>query len=288
MIETGPHPANAAPARLLVVDDEYNIRAMLTQAFQAMGYETDSVGSGPKALHLLQQNHYDLMILDMSMPVMDGIEVMRRAREWSPDLSIIVLTGHASVTSAIEAIRANADDYLTKPSSVHQIAAAALRALEKRAKELRQQRLVRAALDVLQEPLETDAALIPSVPGTATTTIMPSSTNPTDKSGRYLEVGPLTLDRQKRSVTTHDQPPRTAELTEGEMSVLELLMAHPDEVLSCRELASTVWDYAADEWEAQSVIRPYICRLRQKLEPVSDEPRFIRTVRRRGYLLACS
>ncbi len=281
-------PANNPLARILIVDDELNLRSMLAQAFRALGYEIEDVGSGSKALRLLQQQPYDLMILDMNMPVMDGIEVMRRARELSPDLSIIVLTGHASVTSAIEAIRANADDYLTKPSSVHQIAEAASRALEKRSKELRQRRLVRAALDVLQEPQETGAPPSTSNSDTASAKSKSASANLSDTSGRYLQVGPFTLDRQKRSVITSDQPSRTAELTEGEMSVLELLMLHPDEVLSCRELASTVWDYAADEWEAQGVIRPYICRLRQKLEQVPDEPRFIRTVRRRGYLLECS
>jgi DNA-binding response OmpR family regulator len=102
-------------------------------------------------------------------------------------------------------------------------------------------------------------------------------------SDRFLHVYPLTLDRQKRLTTLVDESPaRMIELTKGEASVLTLLMMHPNQVLSCHELVVKALGYEVDEAEAESVIRPYIFRLRRKLEP-GQKPSLIRTVRRRGY-----
>lgn len=256
-------------ARLLVVDDERYVRAALTRSLNLMGYQADEAGSGFKALRMLQSTPYDLMVLDMRMPGMDGVEVMRRAREIRPDLLIVVLTGHASLESAIAAVKSHAADYLLKPASLHDVGAAVAAALQQRAKSLRRQHLLEVldqTVDALREG-ETPAQRPPSLE-------------------RFLVVGSVTLDSEKRLVVVSGTPSRTVELTENETCILAYLMERPDQAISTQKLASGALGYDLTEQEAQSIVRPHIFRLRQKIEADPQEPELIRTLRGRGYLFA--
>ena len=101
-----------------------------------------------------------------------------------------------------------------------------------------------------------------------------------------ISAPPLTLNRKQRLVTVENTtPPCTVELTKGETTVLAHLMTQPGQVLSCEALVRKGWGYEVDEFEAQSIIRPHIRRLRQKLETNPKDPRLICTVRRHGYCL---
>ena len=112
---------------------------------------------------------------------------------------------------------------------------------------------------------------------------MPTSNAP----GDMLSIGTLALDRQKRQVTLHTNPPRVVELTEGELSILVVLMERPNQVLSYNDLAKTALGYEGmDKWTVESVIRSTVFRLRHKIETGPDAPCFIRTVRGRGYFFS--
>lgn len=265
-------PASPIPeARVLVVDDEPHVRSALARSLTLLGYRADEAGSGQQALGMLERTLYDLMVLDIRMPSMDGMEVMRRARQARPDLLIIVLTGHATLESAIAAVKSHAIDYLLKPVGLKDVAAAVAKALQQRAEVLRRQHL----LDVMDQAL--DALRDVTTPGG------PSPMPPLE---RLLQAGPITLDREKRHAVISGPPAQTVELTENEAAILAYLMEHPDQVTSCQELAGSALSYAVTEQEARSIVRPHIFRLRQKLETEPDEPRLIRTVRGRGYLFA--
>jgi DNA-binding response OmpR family regulator len=262
-------------ARILIVDDEPHIRSALARAMHLMGYSVEVAGSGQEALALLGCMPYDVMVLDIFMPGIDGIEVMRHARPMCPELAIIVLTGRATLESAIAAVKSEAVDYLLKPVTIGKIAKAVMQALQRRDERMRRQRLMQAmteALDTLRQ------AETPSVPSSASE-IPPE---------RFLHVFPLTLDRQKRQVVTEDDPARSIELTAGETAVLAGLMMCPDHMFPCCELVRAAWGYEMDEPQAQSVIRPYICRLRRKLEVDPQKPRLIHTTRGRGYTFVSS
>jgi len=257
---------------ILVVDDERTIVTSIVRALELSGYRADGAASGKEALKALDHASYDLMLLDIKMPELDGIEVMHRAHRLHPELAVIILTGHATLDSAIAAIKSEAEDYLLKPASVHDIAMAIGRTLKKRSDQARPQRLLQSILATLQEPERTG---IPA--GLAPATIPP--VQPT------LRVGKLQLDQQKRLLVIDESPIRTAELTDGEATVLMLFMKEPGRALSCREITSAAWNYELEEWEAQALVRPYIFRLRQKIELNPSEPYLIRTVRGRGYEL---
>ena len=262
--------------RVLVADDEANIRSSLVRALELSGYRATGVASGKDALAVLDQAVYDVMLLDIKMPGMDGIEVMRRARQAQPDLTILVLTGHATLESAIVAVKTGAVDYLLKPVSVRDITEAIARALKKQSDQARPKRLLRTILDALQQAENSSV----SVERIESDVVVPPRT---DAKPSLLRVGALALDPEKRLVFIDE---RTVELTEGEITILTLLMKQPDQVLSCRDLTQAAWHYDLEEWEAQALVRPYIFRLRQKIEATPGDPKFIRTVRGRGYLLA--
>ena len=101
-------------ANILVVDDEKIARKSLADILRLEGYDVLAVEDGPKAIDSLTDQEFDLMLLDIRMPGMDGIEVMQKAIEVSPDTQIIMLTAHGSMESAIESLRYGAHDYLIK------------------------------------------------------------------------------------------------------------------------------------------------------------------------------
>ncbi len=101
--------------RILIVDDEPRLCDSLKTLLSDQGYEIDTSHSGKNALEYLAKNDFDLVILDMFMPDVDGHHVMDHINRQSPDTLIIVMTGHASVESAVTALKGGAYDYLTKP-----------------------------------------------------------------------------------------------------------------------------------------------------------------------------
>jgi heterodisulfide reductase subunit A len=101
--------------RILVVDDELIVRDSLKEWLNEEGFAVDMAGSGSEALEQLTQRSYQLMLLDIKMPGMDGVEVLQKAREDSPDINVIMMTAYATVETAVEAMKIGALDYLVKP-----------------------------------------------------------------------------------------------------------------------------------------------------------------------------
>jgi DNA-binding response OmpR family regulator len=249
--EPRSHPV--LPARILVVDDESMPRTTITRALTLMGYKAEQAASGAEALAKMSDRFYDLMLLDLRMPGMDGVEVMRQATKVCPDTLVIVLTAHATLQSAIAAVRFGAVDFLLKPYSLHDTEAAIARALERR-------RLHDGQMLAAPNPAE-----------------------------RFVQCGPVTLDREKRLavvVLPDPQPSRQVELTRNETALLVRLMQSPDTVFSCRELARDPLGYEVSEHEAEEIIRPHISRLRNKIEHDAARPTLIRTIHGKGYLFS--
>jgi len=254
--------------RVLVVDDEPRIRSVLLHALQLFGYEADAVARGEDALDRLALASYDVMILDLQMPGMDGITVMRKARELRPDLLTIILTGHASFDNASAAANLEAVAYLRKPASVQQILTAVGQAWQTH-QSLAQRQALLDALARMTEPLRAQT---------------PSS-RPTREDG-WLHVGSLAFDPWRREVQIADRSePSVIHLTEGESDVLAKLMAKPGQAISCQELARSLIAPDMERWNAESVVRPIVFRLRKKFATLSGQPHLIRAVRGSGYML---
>ncbi len=146
---------NHAPGRLLVVDDEVSLMVALRNTLQDEGYQVTGVSSGAEALAALRQTEFDLVLADLMMPAMDGIALIREALAAHPQLVAIIMTGHGSVATAVEAMKVGAIDYVLKPFKLNLL----LPALE-RALTVRRLRAANAALEacVRERTAELEAA----------------------------------------------------------------------------------------------------------------------------------
>ncbi|MFH1070646.1 MAG: response regulator [Candidatus Glassbacteria bacterium] len=100
---------------ILIVDDEKNIRLTVAAALESMECETSSAVNGEEALAILGEKAFGLILLDLKLPGMDGIEVLRKVRELRPETKVIILTAHGTVQSAVEAMKLGAADFIQKP-----------------------------------------------------------------------------------------------------------------------------------------------------------------------------
>src|SRR6185312_3814944 len=101
--------------RILFADDEAHLRDLMQMELPRMGHEVTVCPDGTAALRALERGHYDAAILDIRMPGLGGIETLGQIRQMNPETQVIMLTGHATVDPAVQALRAGAFDYLTKP-----------------------------------------------------------------------------------------------------------------------------------------------------------------------------
>jgi len=256
-------------ARLMVVDDERTTRLSLSEIFTLRGAHVVTAADGQEALGRLRESTIDLMVLDLKMPGMSGLQVAEEAQRLSPGTVIILLTAHASVDSAIGALRQGIFDYILKPAQPRAIVEVVERALVKRQEYVRRQSLVglmEQTVSALKggEPPASERAPAAAPSGTA-------------------QVGPIRVDLQRREAFVSEQP---LVLTPTEFDTLAYLVQHPDRVVSCRELVRAVHGYDTTEHEARPIMRVHIHRLRQKIETDPEHPERLLTVRAAGYMLS--
>ena len=132
-------------AFVLVVDDEQDIRDASERILSRIGYQVQKASRGDEALDILKKNSIDIVLLDLKMPGMDGMEILARIRERSTEIQVIVITGYATVETAIEAMKQGAYDFIPKPFEPDQLRIVVNRAWEKihfiqNAKKLEQER----------------------------------------------------------------------------------------------------------------------------------------------------
>src|SRR6266852_4963756 len=122
-----------AKPRILVVDDDPLVCSFLTEALESQALEVISAGSAGAALQQVRSDAPEIVILDLRLPGLDGMEALRKLKEIAPQLPVVILTGYGDVPSAVEAMRLGACDFLTKPVEVERILIVVRRALEHQA-----------------------------------------------------------------------------------------------------------------------------------------------------------
>jgi len=127
--------------RIIVVDDEPGMREFLEIMLQKDGYAIDTAADGSEAIDKIEENLFDLAIVDIQMPVLNGIEVLKKINEKSPDTTVIMITAYASHETAIEAMKLGAYDYITKPFKIDEIKLVIKKALDKKKLERENTRL---------------------------------------------------------------------------------------------------------------------------------------------------
>ncbi len=256
-------------ARILVVDDERTTRLSLSEIFSLRGAITSTAASGEEAMALLQQHEFDLIILDVKMPGLSGLQVLEHVQQTAPGTVCILLTAHATIDSAIRALRQGAFDYILKPAQPKTIIEVVERGLGKRQEYLRRQNLV-GLMEQTVEAFKTGA--------NASTVPLPSA-----KAVEYvLHAGDISVDLQRREARMSD---RLLDLTPTEFDTLMYLIKNAERVVSCRDLVKAVHGYDTTENSARPIMRVHIHRLRQKIEVDAATPERLLTIRSAGYML---
>ncbi|NQU42083.1 response regulator, partial [bacterium] len=130
--QQSPVTEKADAISILVADDEEGIRFVLEELLRRQGYEVLLAETGEKALEHLRARTFELAILDINLPGVNGIDILRQARQWHPDLICLMITGHDCPDYALEALREGAYDFFTKPFDVHEMRVTVQRAIEKK------------------------------------------------------------------------------------------------------------------------------------------------------------
>ncbi len=252
-------------ANILVVDDERAARKSLAEILRLEGYEVTAVEDGENALKLLDDLAFDLMLLDIRMPGLDGIEVMQKAAEILPEMQIIMLTAHGSMDSAIEALRYGAHDYLIKPSSHQEILSSVAGAMARQAESQRKR--------LLLGQLETSLQQLKDVEGVSQAIV----------AGQRVIALPdgVMVDLARREIWRGND---RVTLTPTEGKLLKVLIENKGRVMTHRDLVFLVQGYEITDWEAPEVLRPLVSRLRRKLSRFPDGEKWIANVRGTGYV----
>src|SRR5690606_24719638 len=107
--------------QILIIDDEKAIRKTLTDILNFEGYKIDEAADGEEGLTKFSSNNYALVLCDIKMPKMDGIEFLEKAKQINPDIPIIMISGHGNIDTAVEAVKKGAFDYISKPPDLNRM-----------------------------------------------------------------------------------------------------------------------------------------------------------------------
>ena len=233
------------PAHILVAEDQTDIRDLLAMNLRSAGYEVSAVGDGEQALARQLATPCDLLVLDLMMPRMDGLEVCKALRAKGSAAPILMLTAKSTELDRVLGLELGADDYLTKPFSLAELLAR-VKALLRRAD------LLAAAQANAQAPGQ--------------------------KAGGVIRNGELEILPAKRQVRCRGE---VLDFTALEFDLLLHFASNPGHVFSRAQLLNAVWGYTHDGYE--HTVTTHINRLRAKLEADPMRPELILTARGAGY-----
>jgi two-component system, OmpR family, KDP operon response regulator KdpE len=236
--------------RVLVVDDEPQIVRALRINLKARGYEVVVAPDGRGALAAAARNHPDLVILDLGLPDLEGVQVLAGLRGWT-DVPVIVLSGRTDSLDKVEALDAGADDYVTKPFGIDELLAR-MRAVSRRS---------------VPSPEEVQIAVGHYIVDLA--------------AHRVLAAAQSTSDSDTPAADAPDGRPAEVRLTPTEWRMLEVLIRHPGQLVTKRQLLADVWGPGYQRED--NYLRLYMTQLRRKLEPDPRHPRHLLTEPGMGY-----
>ncbi len=256
---------------ILLIDDEDNLRRTLALILQRAGYRVTTAASAREALQALEAGAFDLAFLDLRMPEVDGLTLMPKLRQQCPGLPVLIITAHASLETAIEAVRQGARDYLIKPVDPEQLLARVQQVLAERQNPIRRREIVSQIQGLLSQLDDIDD----SSPEAARPTSQPAA--------RYLYCGTMRLDLHTRRVQSGEKEAGLAPTT---FDYLVCLVRHAPNPVSYETLVLEAQRYSVSRSEARELSRWQIHELRKALEPDPRHPQLIVTVRDVGYQLA--
>jgi DNA-binding response OmpR family regulator len=243
--------------KVLIVEDEIDIAKLIQVHLNELDIDSDICGHGKEAIELTLKKNYQLVLLDVMLPGISGLDICRQLRQTKPLQAILMLTSKTSETDRVLGLELGADDYMTKPFSIREL----------QARVRTQLRRVHALHDRSQHNISTDNS-------------DNQSNSEKIQSNNRTCIGQLLIDHRYHQVTYKD---KEINLTSTEFELLDFFCKNPDQVFSRAQLLDGVWDYNHSGYE--HTVNSHINRLRNKLEEDCTEPKIIQTVWGVGYKL---
>tara|TARA_R110001583_G_scaffold12280_9_gene54668 strand:+ start:7032 stop:7787 length:756 start_codon:yes stop_codon:yes gene_type:complete len=241
---------------VLIVEDEFDIANLIQVHLSELDINSDICCHGQQGLEQALKQNYQLIMLDVMLPGINGLDICRQIRQEKPLQAIIMLTSKTSETDRILGLELGADDYMTKPFSIREL----------QARVRTQLRRVHAFTDRSKaNKTETDNK---------------NSNKHEKQKNSSTCIGKLLVDQRYHQVTYKDN---AINLTSTEFELLDYLCKNPDQVFSRAQLLDSVWGYNHSGYE--HTVNSHINRLRNKLEENCAEPQIIQTVWGVGYKL---
>lgn len=258
--------------KVLVIDDEEAIRHTLARVLQKSGLEVTTAENGQQGLAFLENTRFDLVFTDLRMPGISGLDTLDIIHNRYPNLPVIVFTALPDLTSAVEALRRGATDYLIKPLKPEVILQLAETILLTQVKE-RRKREILAQIEALQTELnllnDENAPL-------------QAPAQPIQGTDRYLTRGSISLDLFTHRVNVGD---KSVDLLPTTFEFLLVLARHAPEIVGYQTLVAEAQGYKTEQREAQELVKWHIHHIRQAIETDPRNPKYLFNERGLGYRL---
>jgi DNA-binding response OmpR family regulator len=258
--------------KILIIDDELTLRQTLARILQRAGFEVTTAENGEQGLAFLETTSFDLVYMDIRMPGLAGLDVLKLIHASYPAIPVILFTAQPDVNSAIEALRLGASDYLLKPLKPEAIIERTKTLLGVQQKE-RRKREIQDQIDALQAELKSleDGKIDQSAPSID----IPATQ-------RFFKRGSLELDLHTHHLSIGG---KVIALPPTSFDYLLVLARHSPEVVDYQTLVAEAQGYQAEVREAQEVSKWHIHHIRQALEPDVRNPTYLFNMRGIGYRL---
>lgn len=237
---------------VLIVEDEFDIANLIQVHLSELDINSDICCHGQQGLEQALKQNYQLIMLDVMLPGVNGLDICRQIRQEKPLQAILMLTSKTSETDRILGLELGADDYMTKPFSIRELQAR-VRTQLRRAHALTDRSQVNETEHNIKNVIQENTSTC---------------------------LGKLLVDQRYHQVTYKDN---AINLTSTEFELLDFLCKNPDQVFSRAQLLDGVWGYNHSGYE--HTVNSHINRLRNKLEENCAEPKIIQTVWGVGYKL---
>jgi DNA-binding response OmpR family regulator len=259
---------------ILIVDDEDGLRLSLSLILQRENYRVETAANAEEALNCLQAREYDLMFLDLNLPGMSGIDLLIEVHKQVPQLSVLILTAHGALDSAIQAVRLGARDYMIKPVEPLLILTRVAEILAEREQPARKKEIVGQIQALLAE--------LQKMEGKEMAADNPLTTvSPTDPA-RFLKKGAFDLDLHAHHAILNG---RYLPVTGIYFDYFTTLLRHAPLAVGYKTLVKESQGYDVAVAEARDLARWRIHELRKIIETDPERPQYILTVRGTGYRL---
>jgi DNA-binding response OmpR family regulator len=263
------------PHTILIVDDEKPIRLSLSLVLQKEGFRVETAANAEDALECLKLQNYDLMFLDLNLPGKSGIDLLVDVHRQTPHMPVLILTAHAALDSAIQALKLGARDYLIKPVEPVVLLARVAEILAEGEQPARKKEIVGQIQSLLAE--------LQKIDGVDTTPTTELAALPPADPARFLKRGKFELDLHARHATLNGEYIPVAGIY---FDYLGTLLRHAPNAVAYKTLVKESQGYDVAVAEARDLARWRIHELRKVIEADPEQPQYILTVRGLGYRLA--